>query len=314
MSQSINEYRPSVVGEDVDMTTGYKSAEKIIYKLKDILNNPRKNREMYDTLYDALQKNKPYVPYADMKVEVLPNNFIRVFFYLINIAPNGRKSALGSFGASKPSPFKSRTTNIRIGLYGVEGQRFIDNECMNTYEQVLDHEIYHLYQTLSIAIRYNKQKKANLSDDKLLKLANKVQTSKKHQGTSSILRKGNVDINGTIEQKILARIEYLSNSAEIGSNAQQLLKQLIKFYGVDAIEHIGNHILMNKPTLKDIDDAITFDRNFKSAIWADLTSLQQNEQKYFKIYRVEDTEAYKLKEKILQTVYNIYKSHYKRRR
>ena len=148
MNRNIDEAKP--YNPDVDMSYGYRSAAKILQTLYRLITSERHNRTLYQRLYEQLMRTRtggdPSVPFSNLRVEIVPGQFIPVYLYLMNTG----KSAAGTFG-SKKQRWSFPSSRITIGLYGDPDEEII--QWTDDYESTLDHEIHHAYQALAVGDR-----------------------------------------------------------------------------------------------------------------------------------------------------------------
>lgn len=312
-NNTISEHIPAMPKE-INIDLGFESANRVMNQLYNICKNAKANAELYNRLEYAMDHPKG----GDYTVEVKGLNIyltkdisLPVRLYLNHESPSGKRTALGSYRSSKRK-FSSSKLTITLGLYGDPAERYVA-WFPAEYEQTLDHEVTHAYQKLEVANRSIKMKnKSSQYKPSDKELGNELKRVSSRPGSGKILDKAKSATSA--EENLRGRIEYYKRKGELGANAHALMRQLVKFYGTDSMEILGNHLSFGKPSFDEIDKSLLADSNFKSTIWYSLTSLAQHEQKIFGIRNLDQTEGYNLKKELLKLVYDYYKRYYNNRR
>lgn len=272
--------------------TGVKSAEKLKDFLWKVIHNDRANRKFYLMLLDK-GFDRPVLA-TDQAIELLPGKFIKVYFVLRDGTKNAPRGTSGFGGLI----FKE--SRIVISLYAdVEEDRLLWSD---SYDATIDHEVTHAFQSMDVAIRYlqaKNRKNPNYqpSYDEILKWMTKVNIknsdfNKRFKGKES-------DPN-----KYLA---YLASDREMGARAHALLRQL---YAKD--QNLFNDVIdfceQGWPDFDYINRRLS-KSNWHG--WAELTNFGRKEMQAFGIAE-EETQAYALKQDLLNRLYAIYSAQYRR--
>lgn len=309
----ISEHIPAMPRE-VNIDLGFESANRVLNQLYNICKNAKANGILYDKLEYAMEhpKNGDYsIPVKGLNIALTKDIVLPVYLYLNHVNAKGKRTSLGSYKTTRRL-FSDPKPRIMLGLYGDPEDRFI-GWFPADYEQTLDHEVTHAYQKLEVANRSLKMKKKSSEYQPTEKeLGSELGRVGIRPGSGKLLDKAKSATSP--EESLKGRIEYYKRRGELGANAHALMRQLVKYYGLESMETLGNHLSFGKPSFEEIDRSILSDPNFKSTAWYSLTSLAQHEQRVFGIRNLDQTEGYNLKKELLKLVYDYYKRYYKNRR
>lgn len=264
----------------IDTNTAFRSGENLKNKLFDVLNRDDTNK----ALYQKLVKNGYYEnPVLNIKLD---NNYgVRVPVILVErgskISSKGSKGAIGIF--------KNSQVGLKLGL--ILNHR--DQRIVNDYEYgtTIDHEITHLLQDYSVALKYLQSTKKKIDNKVLEKTLFRVVK----EGAPSKV----------VSFDALDKIKYFRKPNEMGARAMILYKALLK--NRTLLNKIVDYIEKNNPRFEDLDriikrenlpgykDFVTFSNNQMDATG----DLEQ------------DTAGWELRQELLNYFYKIYQQFYK---
>lgn len=312
LASYINELKPTFV--DINMEVGLRSVDQALDKLYKAIANPNTNRKLFTLLYDQAKKsnNDIGVHFAPLDIEIARGRKVPTYLYLMMDRPDRGRSSLGQSRGRKEFFWRKGEGSVALGLYGDAEQEML--VWHQGYEQTLIHEVTHVYQALSVAIRkiqMDQGKDKPVSSKKVMSI---LPNAMAHRATGKILRPNGKRTDDP-EEKVISYIKYISTSTEIGANAHALANLMLKQWGPNALESVGNMMMSNRDSLFDEIDADLQKgiNGIRSNVWDALTDLEQREVRILRRNR-RDTDAREIKKRVLMAAYEYYKRQYAKRR
>ena len=290
-SNYINEFRPAVPAksEEAILKTALIDMHKALDQIYKYVASEPLNRELLKRLKDAGGTVQ-----SKLSIEYYPGLSIPLYIKLIKPG-----DPLGSFGTRRDwliTPLKARLT---LGV-AIDKQDPSLLAWHDKYENVLQHEVVHLVQAVSVTVRYLRMNNIEINakniDKWLPKIASKSNTGQFLKGIDK-----QDDAN-----KLEKRLKYSSSRPEIGANAHVLLDFLVRRNGTDVVQQLKSCLDYNEPTFEQVDQAITDQDRTNKTIWGSYTKLIEDEMRIRGIRSERWTTGYKLKKEILKVAVDIY--------